>query len=77
MILATIIIHAITQTETFGALLPQPKSRQDIANLVLPGLGYFVSALVVAGGLAFNIGNIGGAGLGLNVLFGISPVQEL
>ena len=41
---------------------------------MLPGLGYFVSALVVAGGLAFNIGNIGGAGLGLNVLFGISPV---
>jgi Mn2+/Fe2+ NRAMP family transporter len=30
--------------------------------------------LVVAGGLAFNIGNLGGCGLGLNVLFGISPV---
>ncbi|MFP9035948.1 hypothetical protein ACLI2Q_17945, partial [Enterococcus faecalis] len=29
--------------------------------------------LVVLGGLAFNIGNIGGAGLGLQVLFGITP----
>mgnify|MGYP000202333393 CR=1 FL=1 len=51
-----------------------PKAGQDIANMVLPGLGYLVSAFVVFGGLAFNIGNLGGAGLGLNVLFGISPI---
>ena len=25
------------------------------------------------GGLAFNIGNVGGAGLGLNSMFGIAP----
>lgn len=31
------------------------------------------SPFVVLGGLAFNIGNIGGAGLGLQVLFGITP----
>ena len=53
-----------------GASSPFQKPGQDIANAVLPGLGYFVSALVVAGGLAFNIGNIGGAGLGMNVLLG-------
>lgn len=41
--------------------------------MVLPELGYFVALLIVMGGLAFNIGNIGGAGLGLNVLFGLSP----
>jgi Mn2+/Fe2+ NRAMP family transporter len=50
------------------------KTGQDIANMVLPGLGYLVSAFVVFGGLAFNIGNLGGAGLGLNVLFGITPI---
>lgn len=27
--------------------------------------------LVALGGLAFNIGNVGGAGLGLNVIFGV------
>lgn len=43
---------------------------QDIANKILPGLGYFVAILVGFGGLAFNIGNVGGAGLGLNVMFG-------
>lgn len=74
VILATIIIHAIAQLNVWRIIAAAKKPGQDIANLVLPGLGYFVSALVVAGGLAFNIGNIGGAGLGLNVLFGISPV---
>ncbi len=36
-------------------------------------MGYFLAFLIVAGGLAFNIGNIAGAGLGTNVLFGVSP----
>lgn len=44
---------------------------QDIANKVVPGLGYFVAGIVALGGLAFNIGNIGGAALGLNVLTGL------
>lgn len=42
---------------------------QDIANKVLPGLGYFIATLVGIGGLAFNIGNVGGAALGVNVMF--------
>lgn len=44
---------------------------QDIANKVLPGLGYVIAFLVSLGGLVFNIGNVGGAALGFNVLFGI------
>ena len=43
---------------------------QDIANKVLPGLGHFLAILVALGGLAFNIGNIGGAALGANALLG-------
>jgi Mn2+/Fe2+ NRAMP family transporter len=43
---------------------------QDVANKVLPGTGYILSSLVILGGLAFNIGNIAGAGLGLKVLTG-------
>lgn len=45
---------------------------QDVANKVLPGLGHFVALLIVMGGLAFNIGNIAGTGLAMNVLFGWS-----
>ena len=74
VILATILIHAITQLNVWRIIAAAKKPGQDIANALLPGLGYFVSALVVAGGLAFNIGNVGGAGLGLNVLLGVSPV---
>lgn len=49
------------------------KRAQQIANELVPGLGYVLTALIVIGGLTFNIGNIGGVGLGFNVLFGISP----
>jgi len=45
---------------------------QDIANKVLPGTGYILSVLIILGGIAFNIGNIAGAGLGLQVLTGCS-----
>lgn len=74
VILCTIIIHIVTQLNVWRIIAVSKLHGQDIANKVFPGLGYFVSALVVAGGLAFNIGNLGGCGLGLNVLFGISPV---
>jgi Mn2+/Fe2+ NRAMP family transporter len=45
---------------------------QDVANKVLPGSGYVLSVLIILGGVAFNIGNIAGAGLGLQVLTGCS-----
>ena len=45
---------------------------QDVANKVLPGSGYVLSVLIILGGIAFNIGNIAGAGLGLQVLTGCS-----
>jgi Mn2+/Fe2+ NRAMP family transporter len=44
---------------------------QDVANKLLPGLGYLLSLLIVIGGLVFNIGNVGGGALGFNALFGI------
>ncbi|MHC5349655.1 NRAMP family divalent metal transporter [Metapseudomonas furukawaii] len=47
---------------------------QDVANRVLPGVGHLISAFIVLGGIAFNIGNIAGAGLAINVIFGIPPL---
>ncbi|MCH4827662.1 MAG: divalent metal cation transporter [Planococcus sp. (in: firmicutes)] len=73
VILISIIIDIGAQTNIWRIIAVSGKRAQDIANDVLPGLGYFLSLLVVMGGLAFNIGNIGGAGLGTNVLFGIDP----
>lgn len=73
VILISIIIDIGAQMNIWRIIAVSEKRAQDIANDVFPGLGFLLAALVVAGGLAFNIGNIGGAGLGTNVLFGISP----
>ncbi len=43
----------------------------EIADRVKKGLGAVLSAIVAFGGLAFNVGNIGGTALGLNALFGL------
>jgi Mn2+/Fe2+ NRAMP family transporter len=75
VILLSIVLDAIAQLNIWRIIAVADKPAQDIANLVFPGLGYFLSFLVFLGGLAFNIGNIAGAGLGLNVLFGISVAQ--
>jgi len=44
----------------------------DLANKVFPGAGAFLTTLIVIGSFAFNIANVAGAGLGLNVLTGCS-----
>ncbi|MCX2492149.1 divalent metal cation transporter [Pedobacter sp. PF22-3] len=75
VILLSIILDAIAQLNIWRIIAVADKPAQDIANKVFPGLGYFISFLVFLGGLAFNIGNIAGAGLGLNVLFGVSVGQ--
>ncbi|MFE4523622.1 NRAMP family divalent metal transporter [Cytobacillus firmus] len=73
VILISIIIDIGAQMNIWRIIAVSEKRAQDIANDVLPGLGYFLAALIVMGGLAFNIGNIAGAGLGTKVIFGISP----
>ncbi|WP_430673531.1 NRAMP family divalent metal transporter [Lentilactobacillus dabitei] len=72
-ILICIIVDIVVQLNIWRIIIVSGKRAQVIANEVFPGLGYVLSFLVAMGGLFFNIGNIGGAGLGLNVLFGISP----
>ncbi|TPE46315.1 NRAMP family divalent metal transporter [Pontibacter mangrovi] len=73
VILVSIILDIGVQLNVWRVIAVSERRAQDIANLVLPGLGAFISFLIVLGGLAFNIGNVGGAGLGFNVLLGISP----
>jgi len=75
VILLSVVLDAIAQLNIWRIITVAGKPAQDIANQLLPGLGYFISLLVFLGGMAFNIGNIAGAGLGLNVLFGVSVGQ--
>ncbi len=71
IILLSVIIDAVAQLNIWRVIAIAERPAQEIANRVLPGLGHFLAVLVFLGGLAFNIGNLAGAGLGLNVLFGL------
>jgi len=72
VILISVLIDIGAQLNTWRVLTVSGMRAQDLSNQLLPGLGYFISALVVLGGFAFNIGNIAGCGLGVNVLTGLS-----
>ncbi|NLY73077.1 MAG: divalent metal cation transporter [Tissierellia bacterium] len=71
VILASVILSLIAQLNVWRIIGITGLRGQEIANKVFPGLGYVVAFLVALGGLAFNIGNVGGAAMGLNILFNI------
>ena len=70
-IVVSVIFSIIAQLNVWTIIGVSQMRGQDIANKVLPGLGYFVAFLISLGGLAFNIGNIGGASMGLHIIFGV------
>ncbi|KOR13055.1 iron transporter [Staphylococcus carnosus] len=70
-ILLSIIIDIGAQINIWRVLVVTGLRGQEIANEMVKGLGTFISILIAIGGLAFNIGNIAGAGLGLNAIFGL------
>jgi Mn2+/Fe2+ NRAMP family transporter len=72
VILISVLMDIGVQLNIWRVISVSKLFAQDIANKVLPGAGYVLSTLVILGGIAFNIGNIAGAGLGLNVLAGCS-----
>ncbi|MDR6784655.1 Mn2+/Fe2+ NRAMP family transporter [Pedobacter africanus] len=74
VILTSIIIDIGVQLNIWRVIAVSEKRAQDIANMLLPGLGGFISLLIVFGGLAFNIGNVAGAGLGLQALLGLDVI---
>lgn len=75
VIIISILLDIGAQMNIWRILAVTEKRAQDLANDLLPGMGYLLSALIVIGGLAFNIGNIGGCGLGLNVLTGMKTAD--
>jgi Mn2+/Fe2+ NRAMP family transporter len=70
-ILISILFDLGAQINVWRVVAIAERRAQDVANAVLPGLGHVLAALVALGGLAFNIGNIAGTGLGLNALAGL------
>ncbi len=71
VILCSILLDIAAQLNIWRIIVVSELRAQDVANLLLPGAGYFLALLIMCGGLAFNVGNVAGAGLGLNVIFGL------
>lgn len=71
VILLSVVLDIFAQLNIWRVLTVSGKRAQDVANETLAGSGYVLALLIVLGGLAFNIGNVAGAGLGLEVLFGL------
>lgn len=69
-ILASVLVDVAAQANVWRVLGVARRRGHELASDLLPGLGTVVALLVAAGGLAFNVGNIAGCGLGLAV-FGI------
>lgn len=72
VILISVLLDIGVQLNIWRLISVSKRYGQDLANEVLPGAGHFLTALILMGGIAFNIGNIAGAGLGFQVLFGWS-----
>lgn len=72
VIIISILLDLGAQINIWRSITLSGMRAQEIANELLPGLGHLLSLLVILGGLAFNIGNIAGCGLALNILTGIS-----
>lgn len=69
IILCVIALDICTQLNIWSMCGATGLRGQDIANKIIPGLGYVVAFIIALGGFAFNIGNVAGAALGLHVLF--------
>lgn len=71
VIAISILLDIGAQLNIWRIITVSEKRAQDIANEIFPGTGFLLAALIAFGGLVFNIGNIAGTGMGLNVLTGI------
>ncbi|MGE0442675.1 MAG: NRAMP family divalent metal transporter [Gemmatimonadales bacterium] len=72
-ILVSVLFDLAAQLTIWRVVIGSGRRAPHVANELLPGLGHLLSVLVALGGLAFNIGNVAGAGLGLNALLGLDP----
>lgn len=72
-IFVSILIDIAIQLNVWRMITSSGKRAAQLASSAIPGTGILLSILIVIGGLAFNIGNIAGGGLGLNALLGIDP----
>ena len=71
VIVLAIIMDMTAQMNIWSVVTVSKMRAQDVANKLLPGLGVVIAILVAIGGLAFNVGNVGGVALGFNAMIGL------
>ena len=71
VVLCAIVMDITAQMNIWSIIGVSGMRAQDIANKLLPGLGVFLAIIVSIGGLAFNVGNVGGVALGFNAMIGL------
>ncbi|WP_390905013.1 NRAMP family divalent metal transporter [Nesterenkonia marinintestina] len=70
-ILISVIVDIAVQLNVWRVIGVSGMYAQELGNRILPGLGWALAVLVFFGGIVFNVGNIAGAGIGLNALTGM------
>ncbi len=72
-IAVSIVVDIALQLNVWRVIGISGRRAQELGNLVLPGLGWAMAALLLLGGLVFNVGNVSGAGLGTDAMLGLDP----
>ena len=70
IIVCSVILDIVVQLNIWRVISVSGMRAQDLANRLAPGMGYVLAVLIVLGGLAFNIGNVAGAAMGVQVMVG-------
>lgn len=73
VILVSILVDIAVQMNVWRVIGVSGLRANELANRIAPGLGWVLAALILLGGLVFNIGNIAGTGLGTDALMGLEP----
>ncbi len=75
VILMSVILDIIAQMNVWRVIVVSQMRAQDIANKLLRHLGTVLTVAIVLGGIAFNIGNVAGAGLGMNTVLKVTVTE--
>jgi Mn2+/Fe2+ NRAMP family transporter len=72
-ILVSVLVDVALQLNVWRVIGVSGLRAQELGTHVLPGLGHVLAFCVLVGGFVFNVGNVAGAGLGLDALLGLEP----
>lgn len=72
-IVVSVLVDVAIQLNVWRVIGVSGLRAQELGNRVAPGLGHVLALIVALGGLVFNVGNVAGAGLGLDALLGLPP----